>query len=135
MKCQHCGAETDSNKRRCEYCDAELPVSGNTIIQNITINNNQTTNNNQQPPYGNYNPNFYNMPRAALKSPKSKGVAIVLCCCGFIGLGGLNRFYTGKTVSGVLYLLTMGLFLIGTIVDLVQLCNGTAKDAQGLPIL
>ena len=54
-------------------------------------------------------------------NPKSKTTAIVLCCCGFFGIAGLHKFYEGKTVSGILYLCTIGWCCIGTIIDLIAL--------------
>jgi TM2 domain-containing membrane protein YozV len=36
----------------------------------------------------------------------------------FLGLFGIHRFYMGKWFTGILYLLTGGLFLIGYIYDL-----------------
>jgi len=37
----------------------------------------------------------------------------------FLGFGGLHRLYNGKIASGVLWLLTGGLFGVGQIVDLL----------------
>jgi TM2 domain-containing membrane protein YozV len=42
------------------------------------------------------------------------------CVLGFAGIGGIQRFMTGQTGMGVIYFLTGGLFLIGTIVDTVN---------------
>lgn len=39
---------------------------------------------------------------------------------GFIGIAGIQRFVLGQIGLGILYLLTYGLCLIGTIVDLVN---------------
>jgi len=50
-----------------------------------------------------------------------KTVVIILCCIGFLGLAGLHRFYSKKFISGIIWLLTGGLFLIGTILDLALL--------------
>lgn len=36
----------------------------------------------------------------------------------FFGLLGIHRFYLGRPISGVIYLLTGGVFLIGWIIDL-----------------
>lgn len=63
------------------------------------------------------------------KSPKSKGAAIVLCI--FLGSLGIHRFYTEKVGTGLLWLLTGGLFGIGVIVDFFMLLFGAFKDAEG----
>ena len=47
-------------------------------------------------------------------------VVLVLGLLGFAGIGGINRFYVGQTGMGILYLLTGGLFLIGTILDIFK---------------
>lgn len=39
----------------------------------------------------------------------------------FLGLFGVHRFYMGKILTGVLYLLTGGLFTVGVIYDFVTL--------------
>ena len=45
----------------------------------------------------------------------SLGVGYILWIFGFLGA---HRFYFGRPVSGTLYLFTLGLFLIGWLVDL-----------------
>ena len=47
--------------------------------------------------------------------PYSYNVAWVLLT--FFGVFGIHRFYMGKWLSGIIYLLTGGLFLIGYIYD------------------
>lgn len=48
---------------------------------------------------------------------KTKGTAYFLWALGAIGLGGLHRFYLGRSTSGWLYLLTIDLFFVGMILD------------------
>lgn len=49
----------------------------------------------------------------------SKGTSYILWLAIFLGLGGLHRFYNGKIGSGILWLVTWGLFGIGQFVDLL----------------
>jgi hypothetical protein len=47
----------------------------------------------------------------------STRTAYILWLASFFGLAGLHRLYMGKVGSGVVYLLTWGLFGLGTIYD------------------
>ncbi len=49
---------------------------------------------------------------------RSVGVSYVLWLLCFVGLCGIHRFYNGKWVTGLIWLLTGGLFLIGQLIDL-----------------
>ena len=40
---------------------------------------------------------------------------------GLLGVGGIQRFMIGQIGMGILYLLTMGLCYIGTIIDLIKI--------------
>lgn len=63
------------------------------------------------------------------ESEKSRLVALLLCL--FVGGLGVHRFYLGKIGTGVLWLLTMGLFGIGSLIDLILIACGSAKDKEG----
>lgn len=67
-------------------------------------------------------------------SSKSRVTAILLCCLGFLGLGGVHRLYVKKWMTGLLYLMTFGLFFLGTAYDLHQLIQERFKDADGFPL-
>lgn len=60
-----------------------------------------------------------------MNNAKDKNTALILCLFGFVGIGGLHHFYGGNIGKGILYLFTGGLFLIGTIIDLIKIVNGT----------
>ncbi|ULQ51503.1 NINE protein [Flavihumibacter fluvii] len=45
---------------------------------------------------------------------------LLLTCLGFVVVAGIQRFVIGQVGMGVLYLLTGGLCLVGTIVDVVN---------------
>ena len=51
--------------------------------------------------------------------PKDKWLALLLCI--FLGIFGGHKFYEGKAGMGVLYLITLGLFGIGWIVDVITI--------------
>lgn len=65
-------------------------------------------------------------------SPKSRGAALALCV--LIGVFGAHRFYAGRILSGLIYLLTGGLLGIGCFVDLIFIIVGTFKDGEGRAI-
>lgn len=54
---------------------------------------------------------------------KNKGSAYLLWFGCLIGLCGLHRFYLGKVFTGIVWLLTLGLFGLGQLIDLFTLGN------------
>ncbi|HHT53330.1 MAG TPA: TM2 domain-containing protein [Clostridiales bacterium] len=62
-------------------------------------------------------------------SDKSRIVAALLCF--FLGYLGIHRFYVGKIGTGVLWLLTAGIFGIGAFVDFIVILCGYFKDKEG----
>lgn len=49
---------------------------------------------------------------------RSVGVAYGLWALCIVGVAGIHRFYLGKPITGLLWLLTWGVFGIGLLVDL-----------------
>jgi TM2 domain-containing membrane protein YozV len=62
-------------------------------------------------------------------SDKSR-VAVLLFCI-FLGGFGAHRFYVGKIGTGFLYLFTLGLLGVGTLVDFIRILIGSFADKQG----
>ncbi len=52
----------------------------------------------------------------------------------FLGNLGIDRFYLGKTGTGILKLVTLGGCSIWSAVDLILVLAGQAKDSNGLPL-
>ena len=52
---------------------------------------------------------------------KSKGVAYLLWLLSIFGWLGFHRFYLGKWGTGILWILTFGLFGVGSFIDLFTL--------------
>lgn len=57
------------------------------------------------------------------------GMSYLLCVLGFLGVAGIHRFYLGKPITGILWLVTGGLLGIGTIYDLITI-PGQVDDAN-----
>jgi len=79
---------------------------------------------------------FARVYRARRKEPQ---IVLFTALVGFFGVAGVHRFIIGQVGMGVLYLLTGGLCVIGTIVDLINYKNlafeynrSVAKDAMSL---
>jgi TM2 domain-containing membrane protein YozV len=66
-------------------------------------------------------------------SEKSRLVTLVLC--GSFGMFGAHRFHVGKTGTGIVWLLTFGVFGLGMIFDLVMIVLGKFYDKDNKPVL
>lgn len=63
------------------------------------------------------------------RSPFNRGVVFILAF--FFGAWGVHRFYTGRFWTGLIWLLTGGLFFFGWFYDMVLIAIGRYRDAEG----
>jgi TM2 domain-containing membrane protein YozV len=61
--------------------------------------------------------------------------ALLLSGGMFLGIFGLHRFYVGKIGTGIVWLLTFGLFGIGQVIDISLICVGQFKDCNGARLI
>ncbi|RJN32778.1 TM2 domain-containing protein [Nesterenkonia natronophila] len=58
---------------------------------------------------------------------KDPGLALVLTILGFFFVAGLQYFYLGKYIKGILFLVTIGFFYVGTIISLFTIRRATLQ--------
>lgn len=51
---------------------------------------------------------------------RSPQIILISCLLGFVGIAGIHRFLINQPGMGLLYFFTGGIFLIGTVVDLLN---------------
>lgn len=106
--CKFCGAKIHEDAVICTSCGRQVEeirressAQPQVVINNS--NNNSNVNTNINAGYG--------------RKLCNKWVSFFLCL--FLGFLGAHKFYEGKAGRGILYLLTVGLFGIGWLIDLI----------------
>ena len=126
MRCDSCGANV--NGTFCEYCGARMPVER---VEPQAINAESVVVNNYYFPQGEQ-VTVTVAPQTVGISPKSRTGALVLCI--LLGYFGAHRFYAGRYGLGILYLLTIGIFGIGWLVDIAIVAMGRMRDGEQLVV-
>ena len=110
--CKHCGQKIDKDAVICIHCGKQVEVleqaqpqaQPQVVINNSNMNTNTNTNVNN-----------------VVGGGKAKNTWVAFLLCFFLGFLGAHKFYEGKILLGILYLLTFGLFGIGWFIDCIIL--------------
>ncbi len=70
-----------------------------------------------------------------LVNASDKDWLTTLLLCFFLGGFGIHSFYAGKTLIGVIQLLTLGGCGIWALIDFIMIICGSYKDAEGKVIV
>lgn len=70
------------------------------------------------------------MRATAALPPKDSGLAYVFMIPTLFGVAGVQHFYLGRILRGIIWLLTFGLLGIGTVYDLFTLKRQTRQVNQ-----
>jgi len=73
----------------------------------------------------------YVAPEVPVGAEPEKSWLTTLLLCIFLGGLGVHRFYVGKIGTGILWLMTAGVFGIGYLVDLIKIICGKFTDKSG----
>ncbi len=72
------------------------------------------------------------MQSTALMEPESdKRILPAFILCFVLGVFGAHRFYAGKTMTGVLQLVTLGGLGLWTLYDMIMIVIGNFTDGEG----
>jgi len=142
--CMRCGSGTRATDTVCSVCATPLSIAKNVgyiaAPPPVVLNNNngqmqgngQTGNNGQR-----QNQQSDRGVTTGLRNDFSDGkpasfeTTLVLCIVGFFGVAGIHRILTRHYVSGIIMLLSGGCMGIWTLIDLIMICSGSFKDAEG----
>lgn len=113
--CKHCGEKIPADAVICTKCGRQVEEIENKIPQII----NNVASSASSSASSAASANVAERPIRYVK----KWVAFFLCL--FLGFLGAHKFYEGKIGTGLLYLFTLGAFLIGWIVDIFNILGKT----------
>lgn len=107
MFCPNCGKEVSNLAASCPSCGHPF-VSPTQPNININVNNTNS---------------------GSVVSIKNRTAVVLLCF--FLGWLGIHRFYVGKIGTGLLWLVTFGLFGVGVLIDFIVALIGSFTDKSG----
>lgn len=108
--CKKCASEVKDNASICPNCGATFIDSKEIIIEEHKYENNDNYKEDKQQPF---------MNNGLVRGPYKKWLSITLCI--LLGWLGAHKFYEGKFYVGIFYVVTLGFWGIGIVLDLIKL--------------
>lgn len=111
FKCESCGSKQYTKTKdgyKCEYCGS---------FQDVIMPTSEEQTKSQEQQTERFEPVYH---ESKTISPEQKSILIRLIICFFVGVFGVHRFVEGKIFTGILYLITWGLFGFGVFIDVIR---------------
>ena len=129
-KCPKCGAPMEDEL--CGYCGYVEKKEPQPVFHGNDLSQQAIRTQTVQPQVVMANQPIGNPNIVPGVSRKNKMTALILCI--FLGGFGAHKFYVGKVGMGIIYLITLGLFGIGWVIDIILIAMGSFRDEFDLPL-
>ena len=111
-KCPYCAEEVQDEAKVCRYCQRSIAWWGLRHSKSATGKSSAST----------------------LPQDNQKVWLVAILLSIFLGSLGIDRFYLGKTGTGILKLITLGGLGVWWLIDIILIATDSMTDSQGKPL-